>query len=108
MSLRCRLLAVLLSFLGVSGGAAAEDKSVPDEARLRALAARFAPADIGTDVKRLPESERQALVKLVQAARLLDAIFLRQVWAGNESLLLETSSTAWASFGRRCSACWNG
>jgi hypothetical protein len=60
-----------------------------DETQLRSMHARFAPADIGADVKRLPESERQALGKLVEAARLLDAIFLRQAWAGNESLLLE-------------------
>ena len=62
---------------------------VPDEARLRAMTARFAPVEIGADVSRLPEGERRALAKTIEAARLLDPIFLRQVWAGNESLLLE-------------------
>jgi hypothetical protein len=61
----------------------------PDLARLEALTARFAPVEISADVSRLPESERGALIKLIEAARLLDALFLRQVWAGNESLLLE-------------------
>jgi hypothetical protein len=55
---------------------------------LRAKAARFAPVPIGADLKGLPENEKKALAKLVEAARLMDGIFLRQVWAGNESMLL--------------------
>jgi hypothetical protein len=53
------------------------------------MTARFAPVDIGADVSALPEGERRALVRMIEAARVLDAIFLRQVWAGNEPLLLE-------------------
>ena len=37
----------------------------------------------------LPANERRALAKMVEAAQLMDALFLRQVWAGNETLLLE-------------------
>jgi hypothetical protein len=62
---------------------------VPDESRLRAMTARFVPVDIGADVSALPESERHALVKMIEAARVLDGVYLRQVWAGNEALLLE-------------------
>jgi len=62
---------------------------VPDEARLRAMTARFAPVDIGADVSALPEAERRALVKMIEAARVFDGLYLRQVWAGNEALLLE-------------------
>jgi hypothetical protein len=51
------------------------------------MIARFAPADIGADLSALPENERQALARLVEAARIMDAIFLRQVWSGNEALL---------------------
>jgi hypothetical protein len=57
--------------------------------RLRAMTARFALAVIAADVAALPENERRALAKIVEAARLMDAIFLRQAWAGNPSLLLE-------------------
>jgi len=60
----------------------------PDRATLERMAARFAPVEIGADLSALPESERQALVHLMAAARLMDAVFLRQVWAGNESLLM--------------------
>jgi hypothetical protein len=54
---------------------------------LRTMTARFAPAEIGADTGALPENERQALAKLVDAARIMDTLFLRQVWAGNDALL---------------------
>src|SRR5262245_51804226 len=57
--------------------------------KLEAMAARFAPVDLTADVAKLPENERKALVKLVEAAKIFDALFLRQVWNGNESLLLD-------------------
>jgi len=56
--------------------------------RLNGMAARFAPVPLRADVSVLPASERQALAKLVQAVRIMDTLFLRQVWAGNETLLL--------------------
>ena len=71
-----------------------ETISVPPASELRAMAGRFAPADITADVGRLPENERQALSKLVQAARVMDALFLRQVWAGNDALLQRLSREA--------------
>jgi len=60
----------------------------PAAVRLDGMAARFAPVPIVADVSALPAAERQALGKLVEAARVIDALFLRQVWAGNEALLL--------------------
>jgi hypothetical protein len=58
---------------------------------LRTMTARFAPANIGADVARLPAGERQALARLIDAARLMDGLFLRQVWAGNDALLQQLS-----------------
>jgi hypothetical protein len=55
--------------------------------KLEAMAARFAPVDLTADVAALPANERQALAKLVEAAKVFDALFLRQVWSGNETLL---------------------
>ncbi len=60
----------------------AADPASPTQQQLEAMSARFAPVDIGADVSALPASERQALAKLVEASQLIDAIFLRQVWAG--------------------------
>jgi len=78
--------------LGLAAGLSAEEKAVttavPDAARLATMTARFAPVPIGVDISKLPASERQALAKLVEAARILDPLFLRQVWAGNEAALM--------------------
>jgi hypothetical protein len=60
-----------------------------EEQRLQAMTRRFAPVDIAADVSSLPPNERQALAKLVDAAKIFDALFLRQVWAGNETMLLD-------------------
>ena len=68
--------------------------SVPSASELRTMAARFAPTDIAADVRQLPERERHALAKLVQAARIMDSLFLRQVWAGNDALLQRLSREA--------------
>jgi hypothetical protein len=59
--------------------------------KLEAMAARFAPVDLTADVSKLPDNERQALAKMVEASKVFDALFLRQVWAGNETLLLDVS-----------------
>jgi hypothetical protein len=56
---------------------------------LETKTARFAPVDLTADVASLPENERQALGRLVQAARVFDGLYLRQVWEGNASMLLD-------------------
>jgi hypothetical protein len=64
-----------------------ETQAVPAVRELSQMAARFVPTEIAADIRALPASERQALAKLVDAARLMDSLFLRQVWAGNDALL---------------------
>ena len=49
--------------------------------------ARFAPTDLRADISALPANERQALAHMVRAAQVMDALFLEQVWAGNEAML---------------------
>jgi hypothetical protein len=56
---------------------------------LQEMTARFAPVDLGADISQLPLDERRSLARLVEAAQLMDALFLRQVWAGNTSMLLD-------------------
>jgi hypothetical protein len=51
--------------------------------------ARFAPTDIAADISGLPPHEREALAHMIQAAQVMDALFLEQVWAGNEAMLLD-------------------
>ena len=61
----------------------------PESKKLEAMAARFAPVELTADISTLPPNERQALAKLVEAAKVFDALFLRQVWEGNETMLLD-------------------
>jgi hypothetical protein len=68
--------------------------STPAVAELRTMTARFAPADIGADISGLPERERRALARLVEAAKIMDGLFLRQVWGGNESMLQDLAHGA--------------
>jgi hypothetical protein len=62
---------------------------LPDAAKLERLAARLAPVDLTADVSALPAGERAALARLIEASKLMDAVFLRQVWAGNPALLID-------------------
>jgi hypothetical protein len=82
------LLACAAALLPPEARAASSETAVPDAAALRRADGRFAPVELRVDLSRLPASERAALAKLVEAARVMDALFLRQVWAGNEPLLL--------------------
>jgi tetratricopeptide (TPR) repeat protein len=68
--------------------------AVPTLAELRVMTARFAPADIGADITSLPDNERRALARLIEAAKLMDSLFLRQVWAGNDSMLQDLARAA--------------
>ncbi len=56
------------------------------ESPLAAKLNRFAPTEITADVSRLSAGDRKALDKLIEASRLMDEIYLRQVWSGNASL----------------------
>jgi hypothetical protein len=64
--------------------APAVDKAAAD---LQQKSARFAPTDLTADVSALPANERDALAHMVRAAQVMDALFLEQVWAGNEAML---------------------
>jgi hypothetical protein len=86
-----RLAALIpLALFALAGAASADEpRAVPDELQLRVMTARFAPVELGADLSRLPEGERRALALMIEASRVLDALYLRQAWAGNEALLLE-------------------
>jgi hypothetical protein len=91
----------------LGGGALAisdqESTVMPTLAELQKMTARFAPADIGADISALPKNERDALARLVEAARIMDALFLRQVWAGNDAMLQELAQKAAVPVGPRAS-----
>jgi peptidase M49-like protein len=78
----------MTSFVAASAALAAQDKPAPNIDQLKTMTARFAPVDLSADLSKLAANERQALSRLVEAAKVMDALFLRQVWAGNETMLL--------------------
>jgi Peptidase family M49 len=67
----------------------AQEAPLPDTQTLQQMAARFAPTDISADLSKLSDADRRVLAKLVEASKIVDALFLRQVWAGNESMLMD-------------------
>lgn len=48
--------------------------------------ARFAPTVLTANITRLSAKDKLALKKIIEAAKLLDPLFLRQVWSGNAAL----------------------
>lgn len=68
--------------------AAASETKFPDAAQLDQMAARLAPTDLSVDISKLSSSDRRVLVKLIEASKVIDGLFLRQVWSGNTATLL--------------------
>jgi hypothetical protein len=97
MAILMRTVVPSVFALGMSacgGGAPPPDASTapppadPATAAIRAQADRFAPTELTADASVLPESERRALAHMIRAAQVMDGLFLRQVWAGNDAMLL--------------------
>ena len=84
-----RALGPALTVLAALAAAHAQERALPDAARLQQMTARFAPTEISADLSALSAADRQVLAKLIEASKVMDALFLRQVWAGNEAMLLD-------------------
>jgi hypothetical protein len=61
--------------------------AAPDLAELHRMSARLTPTEIRVDTSHLSPGDGKALVELIRAARILDDIFLDQLWSGNHTLL---------------------
>jgi hypothetical protein len=89
-----RLLAsFLIIFFGVAIIPARAEKSkarktnpAPGLAQLQKMTARFAPTTLRVDTSKLSSRDRQALVKLIEAGRIMDDVFMVQYWSGNPAL----------------------
>jgi outer membrane lipoprotein-sorting protein len=77
-----RTLLYLLMSIAISAAA----QTFPDEAELTRMIARFAPTRLEVDTSALSPGDKQALVKLIQAARIVNPLFLEQLWSGNPAL----------------------
>ncbi len=54
--------------------------------QLERMIARFAPTEVRVDVSGLSAGDRKALAKLIEASRVLNDLFLTQLWSGNQAL----------------------
>ena len=54
-------------------------------AQLERMIARFAPTEVRVDVSGLSAGDRKALAKLIEASRVLNDLFLTQLWGGNQA-----------------------
>jgi len=86
MRIVCRLVALVLPLVFLPASAAAQAVKASDAGSLPAKIRRFSPTVLTANTKRLSPNDRKALQKIIAAAKLLDPLFLRQVWAGNDEL----------------------
>jgi Peptidase family M49 len=67
--------------------AAAQEKkaapAIPDLAELKRMTARFAPTPLSVDLSGLSAGDGKALEKLVEAAKIVNHIFMQQFWSGD-------------------------
>jgi hypothetical protein len=78
---------VILTIGGVIIPANAQKSAaMPGLAQLQKMTDRFASTPMRVDTSKLSSGDQQALVKLIEAARLLDDLFMRQMWSGNFAL----------------------
>lgn len=65
---------------------AQDRKSTGADPELTRKIERFAPTTLTAEISKLPAKDRQALEKIIEAAKWLDPLFRVQVWSGNAAL----------------------
>src|SRR5262249_2731196 len=64
----------------------AQTASAPGLEELKQMAARFPPTRLEVDSSKVSDGDKKALVKLIEGARVVNHIFLQQLWSGNVQL----------------------
>lgn len=87
-----RIFLLFITFILMSTWAIAETEeaknkaAVPDLEQLNKMIARFAPTELNVDTSKLSAGDQKAIVKLIEAARLLDDLYMTQLWKGGHAL----------------------
>jgi hypothetical protein len=80
-------LTIVTTFMAtISLGQPATRPHASDPNELPKAIRRFSPTLLTANTVRLSVRDRRALAKIIAAAKYMDALFLRQVWSGNEEL----------------------
>src|ERR1041385_1173882 len=82
----CALMAVAFFMTNISAFQRSRARRPAGDPELARKIARFAPTTLTANTASLSPGDRKALGKIIEAAKLLDPLFLRQVWSGNEAL----------------------
>jgi hypothetical protein len=80
------ILAMTLFIGNISGMQTRGIKKAAGDPELAKKISRFAPTTLTANTAQLSAADRKALSKIIEAARLLDPLFLRQAWSGNDEL----------------------
>src|SRR5215510_7787562 len=83
---RRNIFAILLTSTLMAITFSAQDKNKAADPELEKKIARFSPTVLTADTSKLSAGDRQALTKIIAAAKFMDPLFLRQVWSGNDAL----------------------
>jgi len=81
-----RITAAAFVCLPLVFAASARGAGAPGAAELDKMAARLAPTPMHVDLGHLSPGDRRAVAKLVAASRIVNDIFLDQMWSGNRAL----------------------
>lgn len=94
--LSCVMLLVLSSLLvgqqkppaksAPAGRPTAKTEHIPELPELEKMVARLAPTELRVDTSSLSPGDQKALVKLIEAGRIMNGIFVDQMWSGNNAL----------------------
>jgi hypothetical protein len=80
------LISFVVTLMSTLHAQPAPGSNSPDLDELSRMTARLAPTPIRVDTSRLSTGDHDALAKLIEAARIYNDIFLRQLWSGNVAL----------------------
>jgi hypothetical protein len=61
-------------------------REIPNLPELEKMQARYAPTELKVDTSHLSAGDKKALAKLLEAARVLDPLFMTQLWEGGNAL----------------------
>jgi hypothetical protein len=74
---------IVIALTAMAFAQKSSSSSYPDAAELNRMAARFAPTPLRVDTSTLSAGDRKALVKLIEAAHVVNPLFMQQLWSGN-------------------------
>ena len=80
---RITIFFIVIALTAMAQAQKSSSPSFPDTAELNRMAARFAPTPLHVDTAALSAGDKKALVKLIQAAHVVNPLFMEQLWSGN-------------------------